>query len=62
MIKTFIILLAFIFLLVFVYTAMAEKEGKELTLKKKDYRLEKKDYHAQIVMVLLLVALAFVLG
>lgn len=62
--KFLIILLALILFSLCIYThqAIGEEQTDDLSLKKKDYKMEKKDYEAQIIMVLILVALAFVLG
>lgn len=60
--KTFIIFLALVLLFVFSFAAMGQEQGKELTLKKKDYKMEKKDYQVQIFTVIILISLAFILG
>ncbi len=60
-----LIVLFILFLFVvclFTHEAIAEEKKGDFSLEKKDYKMEKKDYDAQIVMALILVALAFVLG
>ena len=47
---------------IFPHKAFAEEKDDDFSLEKKDYKMQKKDYETQIVMVLILVALAFVLG
>jgi len=46
----------------FAHEVFAGEKDDSFRLEKKDYKMEKKDYDAQILMVVILVALAFILG
>lgn len=58
----FFFIVFYVFLCIFSSLAMAEGKAGDYSLKKKDYKMEKKDYTIQFITVVILVALAFVLG
>lgn len=64
MTKIFMVFLIVLYVFLFVSSSLAAGEEKtgDYSLKKKDYKMEKKDYGIQFITVIILLALAFVLG